>query len=298
MTWWAIRDDGQLKIDIFRLLFRPPLPPRNHIKMHHCGTHFSIVPKRSSTTRTRSKLSSPSFLPAITCFTSLQTAWLGLKRGRRTSSQAIIQNLRTKENWQQWSYRLICGWSHTALQRIRKPLNVRVVGRSTFEVVTTAAPERACVLRWWPMKCINCDEEYIGETGRTASTWVKEHAAYIRNGRVPYVSCCQNMPFSKIISLISAMLRLLIMSATSSSEQRKKHFTSWSMSKRIYLEQGQRTGTESNLGQLIFVAYSLSAFSKSRTPHYSARFLVIRWHSIHTSRDQTPRFLAHSLVTH
>ena len=92
-TWWARRDDGLLKVDIFRLLFRLPLPPRNHIEMHHCGTHFSIVPKRSSAARTRSKPSSPSFLPAITCFASLQTACLGLKRGRRMSSQAIIQNL-------------------------------------------------------------------------------------------------------------------------------------------------------------------------------------------------------------
>ena len=33
------------------------------------------------------------------------------------------------------------------------------------------------------LTCNDCDQTYIGETGRTASTRAKEHASYVRNGR-------------------------------------------------------------------------------------------------------------------
>ena len=33
------------------------------------------------------------------------------------------------------------------------------------------------------LTCNDCDQTYIGETGRTAITRAKEHASYVRNGR-------------------------------------------------------------------------------------------------------------------
>ena len=35
----------------------------------------------------------------------------------------------------------------------------------------------------YQLKCSDCDEAFIGETGCTASMRVKEQAAYMRNGR-------------------------------------------------------------------------------------------------------------------
>ena len=75
------------------------------------------------------------------------------------------------------------------LQRVLKPLNIRVVGKPAtwkwcqqhlLKDSSNRDEEPGVVYR---LTCNDCDQTYIGETGRTASTRAKEHASYVRNGR-------------------------------------------------------------------------------------------------------------------
>ena len=75
------------------------------------------------------------------------------------------------------------------LQRVLKPLNIRVVGKPAtwkwclqhlLKNSSNRDEEPGVVYR---LICNDCDQTYIGETGRTASTRAKEHASYVRNGR-------------------------------------------------------------------------------------------------------------------
>lgn len=76
-----------------------------------------------------------------------------------------------------------------ALQRVLKPLEIRVVGKSLswkwslqhhLKDSESRENEPGVIYR---IKCNDCLETYIGETGRTAKIRVKEHAAHAKNGR-------------------------------------------------------------------------------------------------------------------
>ena len=75
------------------------------------------------------------------------------------------------------------------LQRVLKPLNIRVVGKPAtwkwclqhlLKESLNRDEEPGVVYR---LTCNYCDQTYIDETGRTAITRAKEHASYVRNGR-------------------------------------------------------------------------------------------------------------------
>ena len=73
--------------------------------------------------------------------------------------------------------------------RVIKPLNIRVVGKPAtwkwclqhlLKDRSNRDEEPGVVYR---LTCNDCDQTYIGETGRTAITRAKEYASYVRNGR-------------------------------------------------------------------------------------------------------------------
>ena len=75
------------------------------------------------------------------------------------------------------------------LQWVLKPLNIRVVGKPAtwkwclqhlLKDSSNRDEEPGVVYR---LTCNDCDQTYIGETGRTAIKRAKEHASYVRNGR-------------------------------------------------------------------------------------------------------------------
>ena len=75
------------------------------------------------------------------------------------------------------------------LQRILRPLNVRVVGKSRnwkwslqqrLKDRTSRDDDPGVVYR---LKCGDCEQSYIGEMGHTACVRVKEQACYVKNGR-------------------------------------------------------------------------------------------------------------------
>ena len=75
------------------------------------------------------------------------------------------------------------------LQRVLKPLNIRVVGKPAtwkwclqhlLKDSSNRDEEPGVVYR---LTCNDCDQTYIDETGRTAITRAKEHASYVRNER-------------------------------------------------------------------------------------------------------------------
>ena len=75
------------------------------------------------------------------------------------------------------------------LQRILRPLNVRVVGKprnwkwslkQKVKDQTSRENDPGVVYR---LKCGDCEQAYIGETGRTACVRIKEHASYVKSGR-------------------------------------------------------------------------------------------------------------------
>ena len=74
-------------------------------------------------------------------------------------------------------------------QRVLKPLNIRGVGKPAtwkwcpqhlLKDSSNRDEEPGVVYR---VICNDCNQTYIGETGRTAITRAKEHASYVSNGR-------------------------------------------------------------------------------------------------------------------
>ena len=115
---------------------------------------------------------------------SSTTAWPGVNNGRRRRL-CDLEMLRPRINRdrQQCSYHFIDIDGVTQpLQRISRPLNVRVVGKPRN--CASAAAERSDQSRGWPnvvdrLQCGDCEQAYLGETGRTACARVIEHASYV-----------------------------------------------------------------------------------------------------------------------
>ena len=79
-----------------------------------------------------------------------------------------------------------------SLQRILRPLNVGVAWRprswkwslqQQLKDWTSRDENPGVVYRVVCLKCGDCEQSYIWETGRTACARVNEHAGYVRNGR-------------------------------------------------------------------------------------------------------------------
>ena len=89
------------------------------------------------------------------------------------------------------------------LQRLLKPLNIRVVGKSnpwkwslqnSLKDRVNRDDEPGAVYR---IPCGDCDRIYIGETGRQATVRFKEHESYVRNGRFDMSAAAEHAIFHR-----------------------------------------------------------------------------------------------------
>ena len=90
-----------------------------------------------------------------------------------------------------------------SLQRILRPLNVRVVGKprnwkwslqQQLKDRTSREKYPGVVYR---LKCGDCEQAYIGETGCTACVRVKEHASYVKKGRFDMSAAAEHAIFEQ-----------------------------------------------------------------------------------------------------
>ena len=75
------------------------------------------------------------------------------------------------------------------------------------------------------LKCGNCEQGDIGETGRTACVCVKEHASYVKNGRFDMSAAAEHAIFEQH-AWISTSWKLSIANVTVWSGESRKHSTS------------------------------------------------------------------------
>ena len=89
------------------------------------------------------------------------------------------------------------------LQRILRPLNVRAAGKprnwkwspqQQLKDRTSRENDPGVVYR---LKCGDCEQADIGETGRTARVRVKEHASYVKNGRFDMSAVAEHVVFEQ-----------------------------------------------------------------------------------------------------
>ena len=89
------------------------------------------------------------------------------------------------------------------LQRILRPLYVRVIGKprnwkwslqQKMKDRTSRENDPGVVYR---LKCGDCEQAYIGETGCTAYVRVKEHASYVKNGRFDMSAAAEHAIFEQ-----------------------------------------------------------------------------------------------------
>ena len=89
------------------------------------------------------------------------------------------------------------------LQRILRPLNVRVVGKprdwkwslqQKLKDRTSRENDPSVVYR---LKCSDCEQAYFGEAGRTACVCLKEHASYVKNGRFDMSAAAEHAIFEQ-----------------------------------------------------------------------------------------------------
>ena len=91
------------------------------------------------------------------------------------------------------------------LQRILRPLHVRVVGkqRNWKWSLQQQLKDRTMASRddhpgvVYRLKCGDCEQPYTGKTGRTTCVRVKEHVSYIKNGRFDMSAAAEHAIFEQ-----------------------------------------------------------------------------------------------------
>ena len=168
-----------------------------------------------------------------TWHTSLTTAWPRMNNGRRRS-------LCDLERRQTTVLVPFVDWVSQPLQRMFRPLRVRVVGKprnckwslQQLKDRTSQDDQPGVVYR---LKCGDCEQSYIGETWRTACVRVKEDESYVKIDDLTDLLLLST-PFLSSMLLILTMWESQIVNVTSWSGESRKRCTSYSHCQEFKVE--------------------------------------------------------------